>query len=217
MERPELLTFDIFGTVLDWRSGLEAACARHGRPLREGELDRIIDAQGELEQERDFDLYTSIVLKSLVSVLGMDAQSAADVAERAGEWPLFADSRGALRRLQGLAPCAATTNSDRHHGAQVQAQLGFALAGWICAEDVRHYKPRREIWDAAAEKLGVSPGPRWWHVSAYADYDLQTAGALGLTRVLVRRPHRREGPSDVQVADLAELADVVASLPSAAR
>jgi hypothetical protein len=46
-------------------------------------------------------------------------------------------------------------------------------------------------------------------VSAYADYDLRTARELGLTCVLVRRPHSRPGDADVTVPDLAALADLV--------
>jgi 2-haloacid dehalogenase len=212
MDAPSLLTFDIFGTVLDWKTGFEQACAARGRRLQPGDLDRIVDVQGELEQENEFDLYTSIVIKSLSAVVGMGAADAAAIAESAGRWPLYADSREALQRLMQLAPCAATTNSDRHHGEQVQEQLGYRLSGWICAEEIKHYKPRREIWDAAAERMGQPLGKRWWHVSAYADYDLATAHQLGLTTVFVNRPHARPGPADVSVPDLLELARLVASL-----
>jgi len=212
MPAPLLLTFDIFGTVLDWKTGLEAACAAHGRPLRPGELDQIVDFQGDLEQEGEFDLYTSIVIKSLSAVLGFDATQAAEVADGVGRWPLFEDSREGLRRLQALTRCAATTNSDLHHAAQVQESLGFPLSGWICAEEVRHYKPRREMWDSASERMGVPIGPNWWHVSAYADYDLVTAKSLGLTTVLVERPYCRKGPADVTVPDLKALAALVAKL-----
>jgi 2-haloalkanoic acid dehalogenase type II len=211
-EAPQLLTFDIFGTVLDWRGGLEQAAAARGKPLGAGDFDRVIDVQGELEQGPAFDLYASIVIKSLVAVLGMDATSAAAIAGSIGTWALYPDSREALRRLMAVAPCAATTNSDRHHGGQVQAQLGFKLSGWICAEDVKHYKPRREIWDEASERMGVPLGPRWWHASAYADYDLEVARKLGLTTVFVQRPHARPGAADVTVPDLVALAGVVETL-----
>jgi 2-haloacid dehalogenase len=104
--------------------------------------------------------------------------------------------------------CAAITNSDRAPGAQVQAQLGFPLDGWICAEEVRAYKPDPGMWRAASRQMGVLPGRDWWHVSAYADYDHATARALGLTCVFVRRPHSRPGPADVTVDDLFQLADL---------
>ena len=193
--KPSLLTFDIFGTVLDWRKG-----------LGEANFDRIVDVQGDLEQGR-FRPYAEIVAESLVRVRRMDAVSAARVGAEAGTWPLFSDSREALRRMRKLAPLAATTNSDRAHGEQVQAQLGFRLDAWICAEEVRAYKPDRRIWEAVAHQLGKPFDRSWWHVSAYADYDLRTARELGLTCVFVRRPHSREGDADLAVPDLAALAD----------
>lgn len=193
--KPTLLTFDIFGTVLDWRSG-----------LGERDFDRLVDVQGELEQER-FRPYTEIVAESLVRVRRMDPVSAARMAAEAGNWPLFPDSRGALRRMKGIAALAATTNSDRAHGEQVQAQLGFRLDAWICAEEVRAYKPDRRLWDGVAKRLGRPFDRSWWHVSAYADYDLRTARELGLTCVFVQRPHSRPGEADLTVPDLAALAD----------
>ena len=193
--KPSLLTFDIFGTVLDWRSG-----------LGERDFDRIVDVQGHLEQER-FRPYTEIVAESLIRVRRMDAVSAARTAAEAGNWPLFPDSRDALRRMKKLAKLAATTNSDRAHGEQGQAQLGFLLDAWICAEEVRAYKPDRRIWDAVAKRLGKPFDRSWWHVSAYADYDLRTARELGLTSVFVQRPHSRPGEADLTVPDLAALAD----------
>jgi FMN phosphatase YigB (HAD superfamily) len=101
------------------------------------------------------------------------------------------------------------TNSDRAHGEQLQEQLGFPLTDWVCAEEVRVYKPSVAFWHAVAGRRGVTPGPHWWHVSAYADYDLQTAGRLGLTTVFVARPHARPGQADHQVADLGQLAALV--------
>jgi len=195
--KPSLLTFDVFGTVLDWRAG-----------LGERDFDRIVDAQGELEQGR-FRPYAEILADSLVRVRRLDVVSAARMGAEAGTWPLFPDSREALRRMQKIAPLAATTNSDRAHGEQVQAQLGFRLEAWICAEEVRAYKPDRRIWEAVSRKLGRPFDRSWWHVSAYADYDLRTARELGLTCVFVRRPHSRAGDADVTVPDLAALAELV--------
>ena len=109
--------------------------------------------------------------------------------------------------LRAVAPCAAITNSDLSHRAQIERQLGFSLDGWICAGEVGAYKPDVQIFLAAARRLGVEPGPRWWHVSAYADYDHRTARALGLTCVFVQRVPGRPGPADLEVPDLARLAD----------
>jgi 2-haloacid dehalogenase len=207
--RPALFTFDVFGTVLDWREGLRASLAVRGRVLGEGELDRIVDRQGALEQEPPFRTYRDVVARSLVDVLGLPPDDADAVGREAGTWPLFLDSRAALLRLQRRAPCVAMTNSDRAHGLDVQGQLGFRLSRWLCAEAVGVYKPDPAFWRAAAAATGAALGPAWWHVSAYGDYDLRVARRLGLTTVLVHRPHRRVAAADVVVPDLRALADVV--------
>jgi 2-haloalkanoic acid dehalogenase type II len=202
---PRLLTFDIFGTVLDWRRGLFESLRRHGSELRAGDFDRVIDMQAELEAG-SFRPYASIISASLVRALGVPLHTARAIAEEAGGWPLYPDSRDALRRLRRIAPCVASTNSDGEHGKQAQRTLGFHLDGWICAEETRCYKPDPAFWRHVAARRGVPFGRSWWHVSAYADYDLDTARRLGLTCVFVTRAHARFGPADLSVRDLADLA-----------
>ena len=203
-EIPELITFDIFGTVLDWRTGLEAACKAAGRPLRGGEFDRIVDVQGELEQG-DFLDYAEITCRSLMQVIGLRDTVATEIGASVGRWPLYGDSPTALRVLMQIAPCAAMTNSDRVHGEQMQQQLGFRLDDWLCAEEARIYKPNPHFWHIMASRRSIKLSLRWWHVSAYADYDLAVANDLGLTTVFVERPHARSGAASRSVRDLAEL------------
>ncbi|HZI89161.1 MAG TPA: HAD family hydrolase [Candidatus Polarisedimenticolia bacterium] len=203
--RPRLLTFDIFGTVLDWRRGLRDSLRRHGEELRDEDFDRVIDCQAGLESE-SFRSYASIVSSSLTRILGIPHATAKSIGAEAGTWPLYPDSREALRRLRRMAPCVATTNSDASHARQAQGNLGFDLDGWITAEAVRCYKPDPAFWRHAARKRSVPFDRSWWHVSAYADYDLATARRLGLTCVFVGRPHARYGPAHLYVRDLAELA-----------
>jgi 2-haloalkanoic acid dehalogenase type II len=207
--RPLLLTFDVFGTVLDWRRGTIEAVARAGGALDEARFDDVVDAQGRLEQASPGRRYRDIVAESLVEVAGIAPDAAGEIAAAAGRWPLFADSAAALARLQRIAPCGAMTNSDRAHGEQVQEQLGFRLAHWWCAEDIGCYKPEPRVWEHASRAAGVPFGPGWWHVAAYADYDLAPARRLGLTTVYVERPHRRPGAADLTVPDLAALAELL--------
>jgi 2-haloalkanoic acid dehalogenase type II len=207
--RPTLLTFDVFGTLLDWRRGTLEAVARAGGTLDASRFDEVVDAQGRMEQERPGRPYREIVAESLVVVAGVSPPAAAEIGGAAGTWPLFPDSAAALARLQRVAPCGAMTNSDRIHGEQVQRQLGFRLAHWWCAEELGCYKPDPKVWERVAQAEGRAFGRDWWHVAAFADYDLAVAARLGLTTVYVERPHRRPGPADLVVRDLAALADVV--------
>ncbi len=205
MHPPSLFTFDIFGTVVDWRRGLTAASLAHGTEVGETEFQAVIDYQARAESLA-YRPYADILAESLVKVLRLSRKASVAIAAEAGQWPLFQDSADGLRTLMRTAPCVAMTNSDQRHGRQVEEQLGFRLSGWICAEDVRCYKPAPEFWIAVGARRDVPFGPGWWHVSAYADYDLATAGRLGLTTVFVERPHSIWGPSALATADLRALA-----------
>jgi 2-haloalkanoic acid dehalogenase type II len=207
--RPSLLTFDVFGTILDWRRGTLDAITESGRTLTEEEFEEVVDEQGRLERETPGRRYREIVAESLVKVAGVAPGRAAEIGRLAGTWPLFPDSASALTRLMKAAPCGAITNSDRTHGEQVQAQLGFNLTHWFSAEEIGCYKPDPRAWEHVGRATGIAFGPAWWHVAAYADYDLAVARRLGLTTVYVERPHRRSGEADVVVADLAALADLL--------
>ena len=63
-EKIDLLTFDIFGIVLDWRCGLTESLAAVGVTLPAYDFDRIVDAQGELEQRGPFMTYREITATS---------------------------------------------------------------------------------------------------------------------------------------------------------
>jgi 2-haloalkanoic acid dehalogenase type II len=206
---PRLLTFDVFGTVVDWQRGMREAVAPLGVALSTPDFDRVVDRQGQIERERPTTPYRAVTAESLVECLGLHASSAQRVGGEVGRWPLFPDSAAALRELQAVAPCGAMTNSDPDHGEQVQAQLGFRLTHWLCAGELRVYKPSPEVWREASRRTGLPLDERWWHVSAYADYDLEVARSLGLTTVLVRRPHCRPAKADAEVADLRELLELV--------
>lgn len=210
---PSLLTIDIFGTVVDWRRGLADAALAHGVEVTDRDFQAIIDFQARAEAGV-FRRYSDILAESLVRSICIERKAALAIAAEAGRWPLFPDSADGLRTLMRAAPCVAMTNSDQEHGRQVQEQLGARLNGWICAEDVRCYKPASEFWIAVAARRNTPFGPHWWHVSAYADYDHETATRLGLTTVFVERKHSRWGPSALTVTDLRTLARLVASLPA---
>jgi 2-haloalkanoic acid dehalogenase type II len=209
VSRPRIVTFDVLGTLLDWRDGMASAVRAAGRPMSPGDFDRVVDRQAALELEEPFRTYREIAARSLAEELRLAPEVADAIAANVGTWPPFPDSAPALRRLLDVVPCVAMTNSDRVHGEQAEARLGLRMSAWICSEEVQVYKPAPRFWQAVSRRLQVTPGPDWWHVSAYADYDGDVAGALGLTTVFVQRPHARPGPAALVVRDLSELADLL--------
>lgn len=169
---------------------------------------RIIDYQGASEQT-NYRKYAEITADSLIKMAGMNPNNANEIARNIGLWPLFPESKFAIHELMNHADCLAMSNSDLIHAEQVQRQLGFKFTHWYSAEELRVYKPNPQFWRKVSERQGVSLSKRWWHVSAYADYDLGVAKSLGLTTVFVERRHMRPGPCDLKVKDLQELAMLV--------
>jgi 2-haloacid dehalogenase len=206
---PALLTFDIFGTVIDWQEGLRAELAARGIPLDARLFDEVLADQERAEKSLVFQKYADIMAWSLAKRLGVPPPEALAIGRRIGTWPLFADARAALSDLLAKVPCVAMTNSDKIHGEQVEEQLGYRLSAWMCAEEVGVYKPAASFWHEVARRRGIAPDKNWWHVAAYADYDLATAHSLGLTTVFVKRPHGRSGPADVIVDDLRQLVSII--------
>lgn len=201
MTPPVLITFDVFGTLVDWREGLRRDLAQTGLALDEVRWESLL-ADQEMTEKQSFHSYTDITTWSLIRRFGLPRSEAERIGQGVGHWPPFPDTIASLTSLMALIPCVAMTNSDRSHGEQMQKQFGFKLTHWICAEEVRTYKPDPAFWIAVSERLRIPPSKSWWHVSAYADYDLATAASLGLTTVFVRRPHARPGRADLEVPDL---------------
>ncbi len=75
----------------------------------------------------------------------------------------------------------------------------------LCSEKTRRYKAGPEIWQDMGRLRGIRPEPDWWHVSAYADYNLRVDNDLGLTTVFVDRSHSRPGTASHTVQYLTEL------------
>src|SRR4051794_9200380 len=77
--RPVLLTFDVFGTLVDWRAGLRADLAAHDYQLTDKEFERVLAAQ-EVDETGPFRTYQAITAASLARALGLKA----DVADAIG-------------------------------------------------------------------------------------------------------------------------------------
>ena len=202
------LVFDVFGTVVDWRASVtrevEELAKRKGlrvdgakfadawRAEYRPSMDRV--RSGELPWTRLDDLHRMILQKILID-FGMAGLSEAETAvlnrawHRLQPWP---DAVGGLTRLKKkfiIAPLsngyiALMTNMAKHSGLPWDCILG--------AELVRHYKPDREVYQSAADFLGLQPNEVMM-VAAHSR-DLRAAKDVGLRTAFVARP-LEYGPS----------------------
>jgi 2-haloalkanoic acid dehalogenase type II len=216
----DALTFDCFGTLVDWRGGMRAAIrALPSLGTDTDRVDALIAAREEAErwlQRGGFLPYHEILARSIATawlqVFGkpLPAEQAQAFAAAQADWPAFADSPAALRRLARVAPLALLSNCDPEPlRACAERHLRAPIALFVDAQRARSYKPASGHWHAALAALNVEPA-RVLHVSAYAFYDLRPAHVLGFATAFVARDGERP-PEDVPLAfrarDLSDLAD----------
>ncbi len=212
----EFLGFDVFGTVVDWRSGVARAAApfldRHRiavDPLAFADEWRAL-YQPSMEEVRSgrrpwvrLDILNLENLRAVLTRHGVaiDGIAAKDLAalnrcwERLDPWP---DSVAGLTRLKRRFAIGALSNG---HLAGMMRLARFGGLPWdiiVGAEVARSYKPRPETYLRSAEAVGLPPA-QVGMIAAHNE-DLRAARALGLRTVFVRRP-TEHGPA--QTTDLA--------------
>jgi 2-haloacid dehalogenase len=217
------LVFDVFGTLVDWRSGIAAAFRASGAPgdpdaLADGWRARyapiLVEVIGGSRPWADLDALHRVTLDHLLAEHGVEL--AADARERlVGAWHRldpWPDVPAGLDALRAQRPIATLSNAHvamlvdmtRHAGLRFDTLLSAELAGI--------YKPAPEAYLTAARLLGVAPGELM--LVAAHPADLAGARHAGLRSAFVHRPLEhgpgspaREDPdADESVDDLHELA-----------
>jgi 2-haloacid dehalogenase len=224
-ERFEVLTFDCYGTLIDWEHGILAAARRFLRPHGpEPDDDAILEAFGRHEHALEFGPFRGYrailtdVAEAIGRELGIEVSSAEAAAFGAsvGDWPAFADSPGALARLAGRYRLGVITNCDDDLFAASARRLGIAFDEVVTAQQVGSYKPSHHNFEVMFERLGC-PRERILHVAQSLFHDHVPAKALGLTTIWVDRRGGRAGSGatppaevvpDLVIPDLARLADL---------
>jgi 2-haloacid dehalogenase len=224
-ERFDALTFDCYGTLIDWESGIGGGLTRvlrsHGVDVPVDELlERYGVHEASLEQG-PYLTYRTILGKALVAVAAEfgvtpTAREVAGFAASVGEWPAFADSTAALHRLARRFRLGVITNCDDDLFAASNGRLGVTFDWVITAEQLGSYKPATRNFELAFERIDVPRG-RILHVAQSLFHDHVPAKALGMTTVWVNRRHDRPGsgatpPAEAQpdliVPDLASFAEI---------
>ncbi|HKB15561.1 MAG TPA: haloacid dehalogenase type II [Planctomycetota bacterium] len=220
--RPAAITFDCYGTLIDWNRGIEGAIAAVPALRRTPEPERrSIRARREaIELERflpkGYRPYREILAESLVEAareaeIGVPPREAEAFAASMATWPPHADSPEGLARLREKFRLAILSNVDRSTLLASVRLLGVEFDLLVTAEDVRSYKPARAHFDRALAGLGLRPD-QVLHVSYTAEHDLLPAQALGISTAWVKR-YGAALPSAVKprlaVPDLLALADAL--------
>ena len=224
--RYEWISFDCYGTLVDWETGISDAVARvfarHGvRRTKDEILAMFSDAEPRVQSSGEFLEYRR-VLRDVLEIMAWGASirlprtEANSLADSLPDWPVFLDATDALRVMQGKYKLAIISNVDDDLFAVTAANLGLAFDAVITSQQVESYKPNLRNFHFAQERMGVENG-NWLHVGESLYHDIGPANLLGIGSVWVNRPDRGGGsrstdaaPS-LEVPHLSELAGLMFS------
>jgi 2-haloacid dehalogenase len=194
-----VLTFDCYGTLIDWEAGIVAALREASTEWPAGD-EELLERFGTYEAAAERGEYRPYRQVLAETVRGMAQEYGISITEEAerrfggsvGDWPPFPDSRPALARLAERYRLAVITNCDDDLFAASNERLGVRFDWVITAEQTRSYKPDPRHFEVA---FATIPGPRerLLHVAQSLFHDHVPAKALGMTTVWIDRRQGRSG------------------------
>jgi 2-haloacid dehalogenase len=209
----DVLTFDTYGTLIDWESGLVRALRTALGDAAEGVGDDdLLTRLAGLEHDAEapgtsYREVLAICLRGVAMQLGTTV-SEAQASEFGGsvvDWPAFPDSSQALERLRTRFALVTITNCDDDLFAASEKRLGVTFDSVITAQQVGRYKPDTAGFLFAHERiereLGV-PRERILHVAQSLYHDHVPAKSLGMQTVWIDRRGGRAGGATPAAAEV---------------
>jgi 2-haloacid dehalogenase len=201
----DALSFDCYGTLIDWETGI-AAVLRPWARSRGLALDdeALLAGYGRHEARAEAGapqaLYPDILGRSFISLgqeLGAEVstEDARRLAASVPDWPAFGDSQAALAALGARFKLIILSNVDRGSFAGSARRLAASFDAVVTAQDVGSYKPSARNFDALLEqarRLGVAEG-KLLHVAQSLFHDHVPAKKAGLRTAWINRRHNRPG------------------------
>ncbi|MGA2099693.1 MAG: haloacid dehalogenase type II [Candidatus Sulfotelmatobacter sp.] len=227
--RFEILTFDCYGTLIDWEAGilfvLHQILSNHGKEIDDATLLQLYGDFEQRAEEAPFQPYRE-VLASVVRQFGKEfgftptPEEVRSLPDSLSKWRPWPDTVASLRQLKARFRLAILSNVDDDLFAATLPQLAVDFDEIITAQQAQAYKPSRKLFELALRRLNV-PAKRILHVGQSIYHDVVPAQALGLATVWVDRQSARpgigavksaEGKPDLTVSNLKQLA--AAAIPA---
>ena len=201
----EALSFDCYGTLIDWEAGLSAVLVpwARGQGLNltgEQLLTEYSSCEAAVEAEYPTDRYPDVLARSLRRLGGqlgvtVSHEAAARLGGSVPDWPAFPDSPVALAGLSRRFKLIILSNVDRASFAGSTQRLGVEFTSILTAEDIGSYKPAQRNFDALATeaaRLGIRPGGLL-HVAQSLYHDHIPAKRAGMRTAWINRRHADPG------------------------
>jgi len=201
VSEPEILSFDCYGTLIDWETGILSALApvfaRHGHSVPDRDLRETfatLETRAEQPPYRPYAIILGEVVEGLGDQFGFspDETDRCALAASLAEWPAFPDTRAALEALKNRYRLAIISNIDDDLFARTARHLGVVFDWVVTAEQVGSYKPSLEKFRTGLARCGA-PKEKVLHVVQSLFHDIAPAKSLGLPTVWVDRRRHKAG------------------------
>jgi 2-haloalkanoic acid dehalogenase type II len=216
----DIVTFDCYGTLIDWESGIAGAFLRAAAedgvtPDRVAVIRAYAEAEAAVERERYLS-YRDVLTESAsrtAQTLGwaLSPGRATFLSESLPDWTPFADTNPALERLRGAGyRLGILSNIDDDLLAATRRHFTVDFDLIITAEQVHSYQPAPGHFVAAKERIGTA---RWLHAAQSNFHDVVPGNAMGIPTAWVNRHGQTALPGGTptyEVRDMAGLADLLA-------
>lgn len=221
----DALTFDCYGTLIDWETGilnaLRPILAAHGTHRGDEALLEAYARHEAALEAGPYLIYRDVLAGSLRTLGEELGFSPSDEELRAFsgsvvDWPAFEDSADALQQLKQHFRLGVITNCDDDLFAASNPRLGVEFGWIITAQQAKCYKPGLRGFELAFERIDV-PRDRILHVAQSLFHDHVPAKQIGMSTVWIDRRAGREGfgatppanaQPDVTVPDMRTFADL---------
>lgn len=218
----DLLTFDCYGTLIDWEKGiltaLQPILSHHGVTILD---DSLLELYGKLEstvEQGDYHPYRDIlgiVMRQLSIELEfrLEDNQLNQLANSIKDWPPFPDTVAALKKIKNKFRLGIISNIDNDLFVASNRLLNIDFDYIVTAQQAQAYKPSLKVFEYAFDHIDI-PSDRILHVAQSLYHDIEPCGQLGLKAVWVNRRKDKSSsgatpPSDVkpdwEVSDLSEL------------
>ena len=206
----DALTFDCYGTLIDWEAGLLAAF-RTVVPVDRAADEALLEAYAAEEASMEAGPYRRYreIAGSCIARAAQDhgTDVGPEDEDRLGgtvaDWPAFPDSHDALERLKRRYRLGVLTNCDDDLFTASNARLGVEFDWVVTAQQVGSYKPDERNFAALTARLAEDgvPRSRILHVAQSFFHDHEPAQRLGFRTVWIDRRHNRPGGGATPAAD----------------
>lgn len=213
------VTFDCYGTLIDWKSGFTAIL----RPISGEKTRDLLHSyhafERQIESERPHRLYKDVLAEALTHAarevgVHLSASQARALQIQWASMPVFEDIPDALATLHSAGwKLAVLTNCDADLFAQTQQAFSQPFDLVVTAEQVRDYKPSLTHFRHFEDATGVRRSD-WVHVACSWFHDIAPARQLGIRRIWLDRDGTGEDPStaSLRLVTAAELPGAIDQL-----